>query len=74
MKLEIIFMKLLKQVTNVNDYGFLYYVFEWPFVEYLVHLLLFGLFLLIFRLILRVVLGTQDIIVTTKVSVSHMLK
>ena len=49
--------------------------FNGLFVEYLVHLLLFGLFLLIFRLILRVVLGTQEIItIITKVLVSHRSK
>ena len=30
-KLEIIFMKLVERVTNLNDYGFLFFVFEWVF-------------------------------------------
>ena len=51
-KLSIIFMKLVKQVTNINDYGFYFLFLTWILVEYFFHLLLFGLILLLFGLFL----------------------
>ena len=51
-KLSIIFMKLVKQVTNINDYGFYFLFLTWILVEYFFHLLLFRLILLLFGLFL----------------------
>ena len=30
-KLEIIFIELVERVTNLNDYRFLFFIFEWAF-------------------------------------------
>ena len=72
----------VKQVKNLNNYMFLFFVLNELFVEYFVNLLLFGLiffflfglFLLLFGLFFRVVLETQQIVATVEVSVSHKSK
>ena len=51
-KLSIIFMKLVKRVTNINDYEFYFLFLTWILVEYFFHLLLFRLILLLFGLFL----------------------
>ena len=46
----------------MNDYEFLFlFVFNWFFVEYFIHLLLFGLILSLFELIFIVIVGPKDL-------------